>query len=96
MRALTAVCLLCASPDHAKLLILRCPRCFRAATLCGSALHAPPRQIACPTAYPAAALTAPRLPRNQGVWCSEDDSRTMVAPSLRFYFEWWLSGQLKI
>ena len=30
------------------------------------------------------------------VWSHEDDSRRMVAPSLKFYFEWWLSGQLKI
>ena len=30
------------------------------------------------------------------VWNHEDDSRTMVAPSLRFYFEWWLTGQLTI
>jgi hypothetical protein len=30
------------------------------------------------------------------VWNHEDDSREWVAPDLLKYFEWWLSGQLKI
>ncbi len=30
------------------------------------------------------------------VWDHENDSRTWVAPSLRQYIEWWLSGKLKI
>lgn len=29
-------------------------------------------------------------------WNQEDDSRRMVAPSLKFYLEWWLTGQLTI
>lgn len=28
------------------------------------------------------------------VWNHEDDSRSMVAPSLERYFEWWLTGQI--
>ena len=30
------------------------------------------------------------------VWNHEDDSRTWVAPSLRVYLEWWLTGKIKI
>jgi hypothetical protein len=30
------------------------------------------------------------------VWNHEDDSRTWVAPSLKRYFEWWISGQIKL
>ena len=30
------------------------------------------------------------------VWNHEDDSRQWVAPSLDVYFEWWMSGKLKI
>jgi hypothetical protein len=30
------------------------------------------------------------------VWNHEDDSRTWVAPSLGVFYEWWLSGKLKI
>jgi hypothetical protein len=30
------------------------------------------------------------------VWNHEDDSRTWVAPSLRHYLEWWLSGRIKL
>lgn len=30
------------------------------------------------------------------VWNHEDDSRTWVAPSLKRYLEWWLSGKLNI
>lgn len=29
-------------------------------------------------------------------WNHEDDSRNWVAPSLRHYFEWWLSGRIKL
>lgn len=29
-------------------------------------------------------------------WNHEDDSRTWVAPSLRKYFEWWLTGTIKL
>lgn len=28
------------------------------------------------------------------VWNHEDDSRTWVAPSLRVYLEWWLTGKI--
>jgi len=30
------------------------------------------------------------------VWNHEDDSRTWVAPDLKTYFEWWLSGQIQV
>jgi hypothetical protein len=30
------------------------------------------------------------------VWDHETDSRTMIAPSLATYLEWWLDGTLKI
>lgn len=30
------------------------------------------------------------------VWNHEDDSRTWVAPDLRTYLDWWLSGKLKV
>jgi hypothetical protein len=30
------------------------------------------------------------------VWSHEDDSRSWVAPSLRKYLEWWLSGRIKV
>lgn len=30
------------------------------------------------------------------VWGHEDDSRRWVAPSLKVYFEWWLSGRLTL
>lgn len=30
------------------------------------------------------------------VWNHENDSRTWVAPSLKLYLEWWLSGKLSI
>lgn len=30
------------------------------------------------------------------VWNHEDDSRNWVAPDLISYFEWWLSGKMKI
>ena len=30
------------------------------------------------------------------VWNHEDDSRIWVAPDLKKYFEWWMSGKLKI
>ena len=30
------------------------------------------------------------------VWDHETDSRTWVAPSLSVFYEWWLSGKLKI
>lgn len=30
------------------------------------------------------------------VWNHEDDSRSWVAPDILKYFEWWLTGQLKI
>jgi hypothetical protein len=30
------------------------------------------------------------------VWNHEDDSRQWVAPALDVYFEWWLSGNLKV
>lgn len=29
-------------------------------------------------------------------WDHENDSRTWVAPSLRLYIEWWLSGKLSL
>lgn len=29
-------------------------------------------------------------------WSHEDDSRTFVAPSLREYLDWWLSGKIKL
>ena len=29
-------------------------------------------------------------------WNHEDDSRSWVAPSLRIYLEWWLSGKMKV
>ena len=29
-------------------------------------------------------------------WNHEDDSRIWVAPSLQKYFDWWLSGKIKI
>ena len=29
-------------------------------------------------------------------WNHEDDSRQWVAPALDVYFEWWLSGKLKV
>jgi SMI1-KNR4 cell-wall len=29
-------------------------------------------------------------------WNHEDDSRSWVAPSLKRYLEWWLSGKLKL
>lgn len=29
-------------------------------------------------------------------WNHEDDSRTWVAPSLKLYLEWWLSGRIKL
>jgi SMI1 / KNR4 family (SUKH-1) len=35
-------------------------------------------------------------PANVFVWDHETDSRTMVAPSLATYLEWWLNGQLTI
>ena len=30
------------------------------------------------------------------VWNHEDDSRTWVAPDLKYYIEWWLTGKLSI
>lgn len=30
------------------------------------------------------------------VWNHEDDSRTWVAPTLKDYLEWWMSGKLNI
>ena len=30
------------------------------------------------------------------VWNHEDDSRTWAAPDLKRYFEWWLTGEMKI
>ena len=30
------------------------------------------------------------------VWNHEDDSRNWVAPDLRTYLDWWLSGKLKV
>lgn len=30
------------------------------------------------------------------VWNHETDSRTWVAPSLETYFDWWLSGRIKV
>lgn len=30
------------------------------------------------------------------VWNHEDDSRSWKAPTLERYFEWWLSGKLKV
>jgi hypothetical protein len=29
-------------------------------------------------------------------WNHENDSRTWVAPSLRHYLEWWLTGRIKV
>jgi hypothetical protein len=34
--------------------------------------------------------------RDVFVWNHEDDSRRWVAPSIRRYIEWWLSGQIGI
>jgi SMI1-KNR4 cell-wall len=30
------------------------------------------------------------------VWAHENDSRTWVAPSLRLYFDWWLTGKITL
>ena len=30
------------------------------------------------------------------VWNHEDDSRTWVAPSLKVFYEWWLTGKLNV
>ena len=30
------------------------------------------------------------------VWNHEDDSRSWVAPSMRVYLEWWLTGRIKL
>jgi hypothetical protein len=46
-------------------------------------------------AYPIRADGTIRCP-DVFVWSHEEDSRTWVAPSLRLYFEWWLSGRIKL
>jgi hypothetical protein len=35
-------------------------------------------------------------PADVFVWDHETDSRTMIAPSLATYLEWWLNGRLSI
>ena len=35
-------------------------------------------------------------PADEFVWDHETDSRTMVAPSLATYLEWWLNGRLTV
>jgi hypothetical protein len=45
-------------------------------------------------AYPI--IQGPSIKPDIFAWDHENDSRTWVAPSLRRYIEWWLSGKLKI
>lgn len=43
------------------------------------------------------ALLCPPVERDDVfVWNHEDDSRTWVAPDLRHYLEWWLTGRIQL